>query len=193
MAGNRRGFCRSLLLGVNGGSFGRRRCSFCWLHRGENASRATLDGGDPPRTRRDRDPAPSLRRGGLAVFVFTPAKAAGPPALTRPLSPARWTDATSSRCAHRRTTARAADGHGRRGVLSHVLLEAPLPSRFFSPLSSSLGGVSSPASSLLLLLRGGTVVRVFQDVKRSCATMELCRPPVRASRGQGEPHDASRE
>merc|ERR1712178_96393 len=65
-----------------------------------------------------------------------------------------------------------------------------LPSRFFSPLSSSLGGVSSPAS-LLLLLRGGTVVRVFQDVKRSCATMELCRPPVRASRGQGEPHDAS--
>merc|ERR1712146_215738 len=35
--------------------------------------------------------------------------------------------------------ARAADGHGRRGVLSHVLLEAPLPSRFFFPLSSSLG------------------------------------------------------
>merc|ERR1712054_555655 len=90
----------------------------------------------------------------------------------------------------RRTTARAADGHGRRGVLSHVLLEA-LYLRGFSPLSSSLGGVSSPASSLLLLLRGGTVVRVFQDVKRSCATMELCRPPVRASRGQGEPHDAS--
>merc|ERR1712146_109526 len=47
----------------------------------------------------------------------------------------------------RRTTARAADGHGLRGVLSHVLLEAPLPSRFFFPLSSSLGGVSS----LLLL------------------------------------------
>merc|ERR1712146_435543 len=84
----------------------------------------------------------------------------------------------------RRTTARAADGHGRRGVLSHVLLEAPLPSRFFSPLSSSLGGVSSPAS---LLLRGGTVVRVFQDVKRSCATIELCRPPVRFAWAGGTP------
>merc|ERR1712146_460103 len=78
-----------------------------------------------------------------------------------------------------------ADGHGRRGVLSHVLLEAPLPSRFFSPLSSSLGGVSSPASSLLLL-RGGTVVRVFQDVKRSCATMELC-PSCSLRVGRGNP------
>merc|ERR1712146_348589 len=75
----------------------------------------------------------------------------------------------------RRTTARAADGHGRRGVLSHVLLEAPLPSRFFSPLSSSLGGVSSPASSLLLLLRGGTVVRVFQDV--NVAALQGAVPP----------------
>merc|ERR1712146_300477 len=56
---------------------------------------------------------------------------------------------------------------------------------FFSPLSSSLGGVSSPASSLLL--RGGTVVRVFQDVKRSCATMELCRPPVRFAWAGGTP------
>merc|ERR1712146_498232 len=74
----------------------------------------------------------------------------------------------------RRTTARAADGHGRRGVLSHVLLEAPLPSRFFSPLSSSLG-VSSPASSLLLLLRGGTVVRVFQDV--NVAALQGAVPP----------------
>merc|ERR1712146_547997 len=118
MAGNRRGFCRSLLLGVNGGSFGRRR---------------------------------------LVLLASS-----------------------------RRTTARAADGHGRRGVLSHVLLEAPLPSRFFSPLSSSLGGVSSPASSLLLLL-GGTVVRVFQDVKRSCATMELCRPHVRFAWAGGTP------
>merc|ERR1712146_132143 len=75
----------------------------------------------------------------------------------------------------RRTTARAADGHGRRGVLSHVLLEAPLPSRFFSPLSSSLGGVSSPASSLLLLLRGGTVVCVFQDV--NVAALQGAVPP----------------
>merc|ERR1712146_346921 len=107
MAGNRRGFCRSLLLGVNGGSFGRRRCSFL--------------------------------------------------------------------ASSRRATARAADGHGRRGVLSHVLLEAPLPSRFFSPLSSSLGGVSSPASSLLLLLRGGTVVRVFQDV--NVAALQGAVPP----------------
>merc|ERR1712146_42456 len=107
MAGNRRGFCRSLLLGVNGGSFGRRRCSFC----------------------------------------------------------------SSSR----RTTARAADGHGRRGVLSHALLEAPLPSRFFFPLSSSLGGVSSPASLHILLLRGGTVVRVFQDV--NVAALQGAVPP----------------
>ena len=121
-------------------------------------------------------PAPSLRRGGLAVFVFTPAKAAGPPALTRPLSPARWTDATSPRCAHRRTTARAADGHGRRGVLSHVLLSALLYLRFFPPLSSSLGGVSSPASSLHILLpRGGTVVRVFQDV--NVAALQGAVPP----------------
>merc|ERR1712146_433752 len=76
----------------------------------------------------------------------------------------------------RRTTARAADGHGLRGVLSHVLLEAPLPSRFFSPLSSSLGGVSSPASSLHILLpRGGTVVRVFQDV--NVAALQGAVPP----------------
>merc|ERR1712146_435554 len=75
----------------------------------------------------------------------------------------------------RRTTARAADGHGLRGVLSHVLLEAPLPSRFFFPLSSSLGDVSSPASSLLLLLRGGTVVRVFQDV--NVAALQGAVPP----------------
>merc|ERR1712146_675559 len=46
MAGNRRGFCRSLLLGVNGGSFGRRRCSFCWLHRDERRrARRTVTGG----------------------------------------------------------------------------------------------------------------------------------------------------
>merc|ERR1712005_23874 len=124
MAGNRRGFCRSLLLGVNGGSFGRRRFSFCWLHRDERRrARRTVTGGV---------------------------------------------------------------------ASSHMSCSRLLYLRgFFSPLSSSLGGVSSPASSLLLLLRGGTVVRVFQDVKRSCATMELCRPPVRASRGQGEPHDAS--
>merc|ERR1712146_352135 len=71
---------------------------------------------------------------------------------------------------------RAADGHGLRGVLSHVLLEAPLPSRFFSPLSSSLGGVSSPASSLHILLpRGGTVVRVFQDV--NVAALQGAVPP----------------
>merc|ERR1712146_218466 len=75
----------------------------------------------------------------------------------------------------RRTTARAADGHGRRGVLSHVLLDAPLPSRFFFPLSSSLGGVSSPASLHILLLRGGTVVRVFQDV--NVAALQGAVPP----------------
>merc|ERR1711988_1239306 len=34
----------------------------------------------------------------------------------------------------RRTTARAADGHGRRGVLSHVLLEAFYLRGFFPPL-----------------------------------------------------------
>merc|ERR1712046_16082 len=33
----------------------------------------------------------------------------------------------------RRTTARAADGHGRRGVLSHVLLEALYLRGFFPP------------------------------------------------------------
>merc|ERR1712005_83989 len=123
MAGNRRGFCRSPLLGVNGGSFGRSRCSFCWLHRDER------------------------------------------------------------RRARRTVTGGVASSHMSCSRLSTFEV-------FFPPLKL-LGGVSSPASSLLLLLRGGTVVRVFQDVKRSCATMELCRPPVRASRGQGEPHDAS--
>merc|ERR1712146_601227 len=103
MAGNRRGFCRSLLLGGNGGSFGRRRCSFCWLHRDERRrARRTVTGGV---------------------------------------------------------------------ASSHIPARGSSTFEVFFPLSSSLGGVSSPASSLLLL-RGGTVVRVFQDVKRSCATME---------------------
>merc|ERR1712146_441711 len=45
---------------------------------------------------------------------------------------------------------------------------------FFPPLKP-LGGVSSPASSLLLLLRGGTVVRVFQDV--NVAALQGAVPP----------------
>merc|ERR1712146_445454 len=107
MAGNRRGFCRSLLLGVNGGSFGRRRCSFCWLHQDERRrARRTVTGGV---------------------------------------------------------------------ASSHMSCSRLLYLRGFSPLSSSLGGVSSPASSLLLLLRGGTVVRVFQDV--NVAALQGAVPP----------------
>merc|ERR1712146_188403 len=75
----------------------------------------------------------------------------------------------------RRTTARAADGHGLRGVLSHVLLEAPLPSRFFFPLSSFRWCFVSASSLHILLLRGGTVVRVFQDV--NVAALQGAVPP----------------
>merc|ERR1711988_1703035 len=94
----------------------------------------------------------------------------------------------------RRTTARAADGHGLRGVLSHVLFSALLYLRgFFPPLklfrwcfvSCFFSAYSSPP--------GWDSCPRLPRRQRSCATMELCRPPVRASRGQGEPHDASRE
>merc|ERR1711988_1407378 len=66
----------------------------------------------------------------------------------------------------RRTTARAADGHGRRGVLSHVLLEALYLRGFFPPL------------------------KLFRWCFVSCF-FSSSSSPVRASRGQGEPHDAS--
>merc|ERR1712146_630562 len=105
MAGNRRGFCRSLLLGVNGGSFGRRRCSFCWLHRDER------------------------------------------------------------RRARRTVTGCVASSHMSCSRLLYLR-------GFFFPLSSSLGGVSSLH---ILLLRGGTVVRVFQDV--NVAALQGAVPP----------------
>merc|ERR1712146_370606 len=92
----------------------------------------------------------------------------------------------------RRTTARAADGHGLRGVLSHVLLEAPLPSRFFFPLSSSLGGVSSLLLLCIFFSSGVGQLSASSKTSTYLRYKELCRPPVRASRGQGEPHDASR-
>merc|ERR1712146_129265 len=104
MAGNRRGFCRSLLLGVNGGSFGRRRCSFCCFIE-------TNDGA----------------RGGRSRAAWRP--------LTCPA----------------------------RGSSTFEV---------FFPLSSSLGGVSSLH---ILLLRGGTVVRVFQDV--NVAALQGAVPP----------------
>merc|ERR1711988_706946 len=110
MVGNRRGFCRSLLLGVNGGG---------------------ALGGAAARS---------------ADFIETNDGARG----------------GRSRAAWRPLTCPA--------------LGSPLPSRFFSPLSSSLGGVSSPASSLHILLpRGGTVVRVFQDV--NVAALQGAVPP----------------
>merc|ERR1712146_680267 len=123
MAGNRRGFCRSLLLGVNGGSFGRRRCSFCWLHE-------TNDGA----------------RGGRSRAAWLP--------LTCPS----------------------------RGSSTFEV---------FFPLSSSLGGVSSLLLLCIFFSSGVGQLSASSKTSTQLRYKELCRPPVRASRGQGEPHDAS--
>merc|ERR1712146_51290 len=87
----------------------------------------------------------------------------------------------------RRTTARAADGHGLRGVLSHVLLEAPLPSRFFFTLSSSLGGVSSLLLLCIFFSSGVGQLSASSKTSTCCATRSCAALLFALRVGRGNP------
>merc|ERR1712146_377912 len=87
----------------------------------------------------------------------------------------------------RRTTARAADGHGLRGVLSHVLLEAPLPSRFFFPLSSSLGVFRLCFFSAYSSPPGWDSCPRLPRRQRSCATRSCAALLFALRVGRGNP------